>query len=310
MKAVVYTKYGTPDVLELKEVDKPVPDLNEVLIKVYATSVTAADWRMRKADPFLVRLFNGLLKPRKVKILGFELAGIIEEVGSNVTDYKTGDPVFASCGFKGGGYGEYICLKADDAVSIKPSNMTFRQAATVPLGGLTALRFLNMAGIKQGQKVLIYGASGSVGTFAVQIAKAFDTEVTAVCSTRNMKLVQSLMADKVIDYTREDITKFKPEFDMVFDAVGKVSGSSLKKLLKPGGKYVSVRSTPKKGTNELMFLKQLIEAGKLNTVIDKHYTLDQIGEAHLYVEQFRKAGNVSICVLNGNNYSLTQTSIA
>lgn len=308
MKAIVYSKYGAADVLEQKDVVKPVPGPNEVLIKVYATSVTAADWRMRKATPFLVRLFNGLFRPQKVKILGFELAGIVEQTGGNVEAYKAGDPVFASCGFKGGGYAEYICLKADDAVAKKPANMTFQEAATVPLGGLTALRFLKMAGIAPGKRLLIYGASGSVGTFAVQIAKTFGTYVAAVCSTRNMGLVQSIGADKLIDYTNVDMTNFKPEFDIVFDAVGKMPNSLYRKLLKPDGKHVSVKSNPQKGTNELLFLKQLIEDGKLRTVIDRQYSLGQIREAHLYVEQFKKVGNVSVRVVDGNEYSLPNTN--
>ena len=294
MKAVVYERYGPPDVLELRDIPKPLPKDDEILVKVIATSVTAGDWRMRKAEPFLVRLFSGLFKPKKVKILGFEVAGIVDEVGKKVTRFKKGDSVFASCGFMFGGYAEYKCLRDSDLVELKPPNMSFEEAATVPIGGLSALQFLRQAGVKPGHNVLIYGASGSVGTFAVQIAKYFGAEVTGVCSTRNKELVLSLGADRIVDYTAEDFRNLPLKFDVVLDAVGKISRSQCKKIMKPNAAYVTVKGSPKKQPKDLQTLKSIIESGKIRTVIDKTYDLESIREAHAYVEKFHKRGNVCV----------------
>lgn len=297
MKAVVYQKYGSPEVLEVRDIPKPSPKENEVLIRVHATTVTAGDWRLRKADPFLARIFNGLFKPTRVKVLGFELSGIIEEVGKKVTDFKPGDTVFAQCGLRFGGYAEYACLPVNDLIAIKPSNITFEEAATVPVGGLTALRFIHQAGLKEGDKVLIYGASGSVGTYAVQIARALGAEVTAVCSSDNIPMVTSIGAHHTIDYKTTDFTTINRQFDFILDAVGKTSKSACKSLLKPGGKYLTVNGNPKRSPDDLQQLKSLIEAGSIKPVIDRTYTLEEIREAHAYVESFRKKGNVVVRVV-------------
>ncbi len=318
MKAIVWTKYGAPDGLQLKEVAKPTPKDNEVLIRIRAATVTAGDCEVRSLKlPFMLgiplRLWFGVLNPHD-KILGQELAGEVEAIGKNVTRFKVGDSVFGTPGLSFGAYAEYKCLPETAVIAQKPANMTYEEAAGLTVGGLEALHFLRQGNIQNGQKVLVNAAGGSIGTFAVQLAKYFGAEVTGVDRTAKLDMIRSIGADHVIDYTREDFTRQGQTYDVIYDVVGKSSFSGCIRSLKPEGRYllgnaglsqmVQARFTNKKvvmGTanlsvKDLDFLKALVEQGKVKTVIDKSYPLAQMAEAHRYVESGQKKGNVVITV--------------
>ena len=307
MRAIVCERYGPPEVLQFVDIEKPVPRDDEVLIKIYATSVHRGDSRMRSLDipgpgwqVLMARIYLGFNKPKN-NILGMELAGEIEAVGKDVTLFKTGDEVFAATVWSGfGAYAEYKCMREDGVLALKPTNMNFEEAAVMPSGGITALGIIKMAKIQPGQEVLIYGASGSVGAFAVQLAKAYGAEVTGVCSTSNLEMVKSLGADQVIDYTQEDFSLRGETYDVIFDAVGLYQGD-YKRSLKKTGIYLNANTSTdnidkKDVTALLKELKTLIEAGKIKAVIDRSYPLEQIVEAHRYVDRGHKKGNVVITV--------------
>ena len=326
MKAIVYTKYGAPDVLELKEVEKPTPKDHEVLVKVHAVSANAADLHLLRGDPFLLRLVSGLLKPKNT-ILGADIAGRVEAVGKNVKEFQPGDEVFgdiSACGW--GGFAEYVCAR-ENALVLKPACLTFEQAAAVPMAAVTALQGLrHKRQIQPGQKVLINGASGGVGTFAVQIAKSFGAEVTAVCSTRNVAMARSLGADHVIDYTQEDFTKNGQRYDLILAVNGYQSISDYQRALSPAGMYVmsggsgaqmsqamllgpwiSMTGSKKMGNllakpnqKDLVFVKELLEAGKVVPVIDRRYTLSEVPEAIRYLEEGHAKGKVVITLEQNN----------
>ncbi|MEE3895713.1 NAD(P)-dependent alcohol dehydrogenase [Priestia megaterium] len=300
MKAMVCTKYGKPDVLQLEEVENPIPKENEILIKIHATTVTSGDCRVRSFNsPLLLwlpmRIVLGLRKPRK-SILGVELAGEVEDIGKNVTRFKKGDQLFAMTGMKFGGYAEYICLPEKGTIAVKPENVTCEEAASISFGGTTALHFFRKGNIQAGQKVLIYGASGAVGTAAVQLASYYGAEVTGVCSAKNSELVKSLGADRVINYQHENFTEKEERYDLIFDAVGKITKNQCQEVLALNGRFVSVegQGIAKVQTKDLLLLKKLMEEGQIKSVIDRCYSLEQIPEAHEYVETGHKIGSVVV----------------
>jgi NADPH:quinone reductase-like Zn-dependent oxidoreductase len=327
VRAVVYDRYGAPDVQRLEDVERPVPKEDEVLVRIHATTVTRTDCGWRIGSPFFTRLFLGLRRPKR-EILGMELAGEVEAVGAAVTEFELRDQVFGVTGF--GAHAEFVCIREDAALAHKPAGMTFEEAAAVCDGACTALSCLKSADLRKGRSILIYGASGSIGTAAVQLARYFEADVTAVCSTKDVELVRSLGADRVIDYTQEDFTKNSETYDVVFDAVGKHSFRRSRRSLKPGGIYIDTDlgfmwhvplldlltrrigdKTVKLGIakytkKDVLLLKELIEAGKYRAVIDRCYPLEDVVDATRYVETEQKTGNVVLRV-NGAGPADLQT---
>jgi NADPH:quinone reductase-like Zn-dependent oxidoreductase len=322
MKAAVYRKYGPPDVLKIEEVEKPVPEEKEILVKVYASAVTVGDMRLRKADPFMARTFNGLLKPRR-KILGMNFSGKVEAIGRDVKEFNGGDEVFGSTAFEFGTYAEYLCIPEKGVVALKPSNISYEEAAVVPFGALTSLHFLRKGKIEKGNNVLIYGASGSLGTAAVQLAKYFGAEVTGVCGTTNIELVKSLGANHIIDYTKEKLADANQTYDIIYDTVGKGPFFEMvSKLNKKGiflaavhmppasifkDLWITITSTKKiiggismERKEDLIFLRELMEQGKFKPFIDKCYNFERIAEAHRHVETGHKKGNVVVNINRQN----------
>jgi NADPH:quinone reductase-like Zn-dependent oxidoreductase len=324
MKAAVYTKYGLPEVVQIIEIQKPVPNDNEVLVKVHATSLNRTDCGFRKPEyPFIIKLINGFSKPKRA-VLGSEFAGEIESVGNNVSLFKKGDQVFGLTGDKFGAHAEYLSIPEDASITLKPSNMNYEEAAAVCDGLMLAFSYLKRTRLKKGQRILVNGASGSIGIAGVQLAKYYEAYVTAVTNTKNLKLAKSLGADEVIDYTKEDFTKSGQTYDFIFDAVGKSSFFRCKKLLRKDGVYFStdlgflaqnpllaiftkisgsrkvIFPMPRAGKEDITFFKELIEAGKYKAIIDRQYPLEQIVEAYRYVDLGQKTGNVVISVTDQN----------
>lgn len=315
MKAAVYARYGNSDVLKVKEVIKPMLKDYDMLVRIHATAVNSGDVRLRKADPFAVRFIFGLFKPR-ITILGSVFSGVVESTGSQVTKFKSGDLVFGHTDMRFGAYAEYICIPESGSVAQKPATLSHEEAAAIPFGGVTALHFIKKAGIRKGQKVLVAGASGAVGSAAVQLAKSNGAIVTGVCSSSNVEMVRSLGADKVIDYTKDDFTRQSETYDLIYDAVNAISvGSALQSLARDGKMILSAAELPdmirgfwisktskrkvitgviSHSAEDIHLLKTLVDAGKYRPVIDKTYSLEQIAEAHAYVEKGHKKGNVIV----------------